>query len=60
VFLDIIQDGHKVQGVCDFGKLNAFSGVFAKRFRDFYHLIRRGDIICELLNTGMLLPVIYW
>ena len=53
LFLDIVQDGHKVQGVCDLSRLNAFSGVFAQKFRDFYHLIRRGDIIGEFLHISV-------
>lgn len=46
VFLDVVQDGHRVQAVCNFSKLEA-KGVTLETFRKFYHIFRRGDIICE-------------
>jgi lysyl-tRNA synthetase class 2 len=51
VFVDIIQDGHKLQGVCNFETLGAFGGLPAEKFRQFYHLLRRGDIVCKYLIT---------
>ncbi|KAL3423456.1 Lysine-tRNA ligase, mitochondrial [Phlyctema vagabunda] len=44
VFLDIVQDGHRVQAVCSLSKLEA-TGVTPEIFRNFYHIFRRGDII---------------
>lgn len=48
VFLDIVQEGHRVQAVCSLAKLEA-SGVTSDIFRNFYHIFRRGDVICESL-----------
>ena len=47
VFLDIEQDGHTLQAVCKAGGLDAFTGINQLEFQRFYHLVRRGDIICE-------------
>ncbi|RDW87647.1 lysine--tRNA ligase [Coleophoma crateriformis] len=47
VFLDIIQDGHRIQAICSLAKLEA-SGVTADIFRNFYHIFRRGDVISVL------------
>jgi len=48
VFLDIMQDGKAVQIVCNRKKLEGFGSVTRNLFVEFYHIIRRGDIICEL------------
>ncbi len=47
-FLDVAHDRVQIQAVCNLSKLDAFSGVGKQRFKDFYHLIRRGDIICKI------------
>lgn len=46
VFIDLVQDGKKVQGLCNLKRLAAL-GVTPEDFKAFYHLVRRGDIICE-------------
>ena len=48
VFLDIAQDGNSMQIVLNRARLEGFGGINRKEFIDFYHLVRRGDIICEL------------
>ncbi|KAL2868826.1 putative lysyl-tRNA synthetase [Aspergillus lucknowensis] len=40
VFFDIVQDGHKVQIMCNFRRLD---GATPHTFRQFYRLLRRGD-----------------
>jgi len=47
VFLDLAQDGRSVQVVLNRARLESFGGVHRSRFKEFYHLIRRGDIMCE-------------
>jgi lysyl-tRNA synthetase class 2 len=47
VFIDIVQDSHTLQVVCRANSLRAFSGVDQREFSQFYHRVRRGDIICE-------------
>ena len=47
-FLDVLQDGYKVQGICNLGRLKAH-GVAADSFKEFCNLARRGDIICTHL-----------
>ena len=59
MFLDIWQDGQRVQGVCNNSVLGTSAGSEAHTFREFYHLVRRGDIvsICGLpsrTNRGQL------
>lgn len=44
-FFDIMQDGQKVQVVCNFNRLR--SGIESSQFRDFFKQIQRGDIVCE-------------
>ncbi len=48
VFLDIVQDDKSVQIVLNKKKLVTFGGVTRQSFEEFYHLVRRGDIMCEL------------
>ncbi|KAN0093600.1 lysyl-tRNA synthetase [Hyaloscypha variabilis] len=45
VFLDLLQDGRTVQIVLNRARLESFGGVHKLRFKEFYHLIRRGDIM---------------
>ncbi|KAJ9299117.1 hypothetical protein DTO271G3_3359 [Paecilomyces variotii] len=40
IFFDIIQDGHKVQVMCNQRRLD---GVSPEQFKGFYRLLRRGD-----------------
>jgi lysyl-tRNA synthetase class 2 len=49
VFMDIAQDGKSVQIVCNRTKLELLGGMPKRRFEEFYHVIRRGDIICKTL-----------
>lgn len=44
VFLDVVQDGNRVQGMLNFGKLEA-AGISKEDFKKFYHVARRGDIV---------------
>jgi lysyl-tRNA synthetase class 2 len=44
IFLDIVQDGTRVQALCNFGPLEA-EGLTKQQFKAFYHLVRRGDIV---------------
>ncbi|TVY13853.1 Lysine--tRNA ligase, partial [Lachnellula arida] len=45
IFLDIYQDGHMVQGICNQNDLDAFNGITMKGFRNFWHNLQRGDFI---------------
>ena len=48
-FMDVVQDGCKVQVMCDFERLVP-TGIQAHDFKDFCQLARRGDIICKLMH----------
>ncbi|RFU33294.1 hypothetical protein B7463_g3092, partial [Scytalidium lignicola] len=48
VFLDLVQDGERVQAVFDLKRLQMFSNVTPQQFRRFYRIFRRGDIISVL------------
>lgn len=51
VFVDLVQEGINIQGVCNLARVGAFdSGNLKAQFKQFYHLIRRGDIICMLFS----------
>ncbi|TVY42447.1 Lysine--tRNA ligase [Lachnellula subtilissima] len=45
IFLDIYQDGYMVQGICNQGDLDAFSGITKRAFKEFWHKLQRGDFI---------------
>lgn len=45
-FLDIVQNGQRVQGLFKFGRLSD-NGVTAEELAEFPKLVRRGDVICE-------------
>lgn len=47
IFFDIIQDGHKVQVMCNQRRLD---GVSPEQFKGFYRLLRRGDAFCMYMN----------
>lgn len=47
VFLDLVQDGVTVQVVLEKKTVTAVDGDDTGLFREFYRLIRRGDIICR-------------
>jgi hypothetical protein len=52
VFLDIVQDGHLVQGIANQGHLDAFgSGVTKVQFKNFHQKLQRGDFICMFLRA---------
>ncbi|KAI9794000.1 MAG: hypothetical protein M1816_006625 [Peltula sp. TS41687] len=44
VFLDVVQNGQTVQGLCNLRRLLE-AGTTAEEFKGFHNLIRRGDII---------------
>ncbi len=44
VFMDVIQDGSRVQGMLNLGKLQQ-ADVTREEFKKFYLLARRGDIV---------------
>lgn len=43
IFFDIVQDGHKVQVMCN---QRLLSGVTPEKFKQLYRLLRRGDAFC--------------
>ncbi|KAI9853092.1 MAG: hypothetical protein M1838_001593 [Thelocarpon superellum] len=43
VFIDLVQDGQRVQGLCNLNTLSG-SGAALEDFQRFYHIARRGDI----------------
>ncbi|KAL9607945.1 MAG: hypothetical protein Q9167_007196, partial [Letrouitia subvulpina] len=43
LFIDLVQEGHRVQGLCNLAKLS-YAGISTTQFTDFAHSIRRGDI----------------
>lgn len=43
IFFDIVQDGHKVQIMCNLRQLDE---VDSSAFKKFYRLLRRGDAFC--------------
>ncbi|PBP24222.1 lysyl-tRNA synthetase [Diplocarpon rosae] len=45
VFIDIVQDGVRVQTVLNRARMGDLSDDESSVFREFYHLLRRGDII---------------
>ncbi|PBP16500.1 lysyl-tRNA synthetase [Diplocarpon rosae] len=45
VFIDIVQDGVRVQTVLNRARMGDLSDDDSSAFREFYHLLRRGDII---------------
>jgi lysyl-tRNA synthetase class 2 len=47
VFFDLVQDGHRVQVLCNSRKIDSL-GAPSEEFKQFYHILRRGDIFCEL------------
>lgn len=49
VFMDLSQDGTSVQVVLNRKRMTVFGSMETRKFREFYHLVRRGDIICEFL-----------
>ena len=47
VFIDLLQEGHVVQGLCNFRGLED-TGVTEQGFKVFYHKLRRGDILSKV------------
>ncbi|RDL33139.1 Class II aaRS and biotin synthetase [Venustampulla echinocandica] len=45
VFVDIVEDGHRVQGVCNFSEIGIFNSLDKKQFELFVKTARRGDYI---------------
>lgn len=42
--MDLLQDGYRIQGLCDFSRLSG-SAVTLNMFKDYYHKVQRGDIL---------------
>jgi lysyl-tRNA synthetase class 2 len=53
-FLDVVQDGNRVQGLVNLRRLQTEDDVQAEQFKEFYHLARRGDIVGMLLENPRL------
>jgi len=51
VFVDLIQDGQRVQGLCNLRKIGE-SAHCAGEFQLFQHLLHRGDILCEYILSS--------
>ncbi|PGH32386.1 lysine-tRNA ligase [[Emmonsia] crescens] len=47
IFLDLVQNGRKVQVLCNQRRLDAM-GVTPEKFKQFYHLLRRGDVFSTI------------
>lgn len=43
LFIDLIQEGNRLQGLCNLARLSS-AGIGASQFTDFAHGIGRGDI----------------
>ena len=43
-FIDLLQEGHRVQGVCNYRKLSE-GGLALEVFRKCYRRLQRGDIL---------------
>lgn len=52
LFIDLIQEGHRLQGLCNLARLSN-AGISASQFTDFAHSIRRGDIYGEPYNVTL-------
>ncbi|KAE8450613.1 hypothetical protein EG329_005957 [Mollisiaceae sp. DMI_Dod_QoI] len=50
VFLDLVQDGVSTQVIVEMKSLNPIKNIDLKTFKEFYHVIRRGDIISAYGN----------
>lgn len=44
IFFDLVQDGHKVQAMCN---LRQLEGITSPEFKKLYRLLRRGDAFCR-------------
>lgn len=44
IFFDLVQDGHKLQVMCN---LRQLEGVSSPEFKQLYRLLRRGDAFCR-------------
>jgi len=51
VFVDIAQDGKSVQIMLNRSNLGSLGVATRSKFEEFYHVIRRGDIICKSYIT---------
>ncbi|KAL2383030.1 hypothetical protein RJZ90_002915 [Blastomyces dermatitidis] len=47
IFLDLVQNGRKVQILCNQRHLDG-TGVTPEKFKQFYHLLRRGDVFSAI------------
>lgn len=53
-----MQDGERVQGLINLGRLQAKGDIQADQFKEFYHLARRGDIVGMLLEKSYIVHLI--
>lgn len=53
IFFDLVQDGHKVQIMCNKSRLY---GTAPEEFKKFYRLLRRGDAFCTFHLCLVLVP----
>jgi lysyl-tRNA synthetase class II len=53
-FLDIEQEGHRLQIVSIAQEMNAFTGLAPIEFQRFYRLVRRGDIVREFSASNLM------
>lgn len=49
IFFDLVQDGHKIQIMCNQRRLD---GVSPAEFKALYRLLRRGDSFCMCLFSS--------
>lgn len=59
VFVDIVQDGRRLQAVCELSKLSA-RGVTLEQFNNFCKALNRGDIISKLRHHCVSVHVLIW
>ena len=49
VFLDLIQDGRKVQAMCNLRTLKS-RGVSEQQFKQFRHISQEGHVFCKFVS----------
>lgn len=65
VFFDLVHNGHKVQVLCN-QRVVGEAGISPEKFKEFYHLLRRGDSFCkhaiavQLLRLLQAAPKLTW
>jgi hypothetical protein len=57
-FFDLVQDGQRVQGLCNLGLLS-HTGVTPQEYKRFYQKLRRGDVVSmRQIFLGVTLPAL--